>query len=247
MENLEPWYVSLNPEAVVPTLDHAGHCVTDSLVILRTIDRRFVGPGLVPGLDEDRAVMDHWLTVQDELPLRALVLGQTTGLARRMAFGALRRRRSELDYLAQSQESVSEIASTKSAALAELERVSLDPERSSQLLSEVMGRLDELEERLRTSRWLAGRDYSLADVTWTVVIARLDLAGLLPQALGSRPALAQWYTRVMHRPSFWQADVTRRRWPYPFLGMLVTSAVPRVAVGVLGILGVLFIYAAING
>jgi len=34
MENLEPWYVKLNPNGVVPTLDHDGRIVIESNFIL---------------------------------------------------------------------------------------------------------------------------------------------------------------------------------------------------------------------
>ena len=44
MQNYEPWYVRLNPHAVVPTLVHGDRVVTDSARIIQHIDETFGGP-----------------------------------------------------------------------------------------------------------------------------------------------------------------------------------------------------------
>ena len=38
LEHLEPWYVKLNPNGVVPTLDHDGKIVIESNFILEYLD-----------------------------------------------------------------------------------------------------------------------------------------------------------------------------------------------------------------
>ena len=66
--------------------------------------------------------------------------------------------------------------------------------------------LDEMEEALGTQPWLAGSDYSLADVAFTPYLARLEHLGILA-LLGERHQVADWYRRCKARPSFREAIV----------------------------------------
>ena len=41
LEHLDEWYVKLNPEGVVPTLDHDGNILTESNFIIEYLDEMF--------------------------------------------------------------------------------------------------------------------------------------------------------------------------------------------------------------
>lgn len=43
-ENLQPSYMRLNPKGVVPTLLHEGRIITDSVAIMRYLDKQFPYP-----------------------------------------------------------------------------------------------------------------------------------------------------------------------------------------------------------
>ena len=60
-ENLEPWYIKLNPNAVVPTLDHDGRIIIESCVICEYLDDVFPEHRLSPEDPYDRAQMRIWL------------------------------------------------------------------------------------------------------------------------------------------------------------------------------------------
>ena len=47
-EHQQPWYLKLNRRAVVPTLLHDGHVVTESNVILEYLEDAFPQPRLRP-------------------------------------------------------------------------------------------------------------------------------------------------------------------------------------------------------
>jgi glutathione S-transferase len=64
--------------------------------------------------------------------------------------------------------------------------------------------LDEMEEALTQQQWLAGDDYSLADVAFTPYLVRLDHLNILG-VLGRRHRVADWYRRCRARPSFHDA------------------------------------------
>jgi len=66
--------------------------------------------------------------------------------------------------------------------------------------------LDEMEETLGAHGWLAGTDYSLADVAFSPYLARLEHLGILG-LVGERHRVADWYCRCKARPSFHEAIV----------------------------------------
>jgi glutathione S-transferase len=69
-------------------------------------------------------------------------------------------------------------------------------------------RLDELEALLGQQTWIAGETYSLADVVWTVGLARLVFFELEPTK--GRPALKKYFDRLKARPSYASADIWDR-------------------------------------
>jgi glutathione S-transferase len=60
-ENLEPWYVKLNPNGVVPTLDHDGRIIIESNFILEYLDDVCPGVPLRPEDPYERARMRIWM------------------------------------------------------------------------------------------------------------------------------------------------------------------------------------------
>jgi glutathione S-transferase len=63
--------------------------------------------------------------------------------------------------------------------------------------------LAQLEEELSQTNWLCGMTYSLADAMWTAVLNRLDeLKFSYLWADNTRPALAEYFSRLQARPSF---------------------------------------------
>ena len=67
-ENYEPAYTNLNPKAVVPTLDHDGHVLIESNIILEYLEDVF--PKQVPLRPDDpfaRSIMRLWVYNSEEL------------------------------------------------------------------------------------------------------------------------------------------------------------------------------------
>jgi glutathione S-transferase len=66
--------------------------------------------------------------------------------------------------------------------------------------------LKEMEEALAEHPWLAGDEYTLADVAYAPYLLRLEHLELLGM-VENRPRVADWYGRCQARPSF--ADALR--------------------------------------
>src|SRR5689334_19053485 len=72
-DQLKPEYLALNPNGVVPTLDHDGHIVTDSSVIIEYLDE--VVPQTASFTPHDpvkRAAMRSLMRFIDEMPAAAV-------------------------------------------------------------------------------------------------------------------------------------------------------------------------------
>lgn len=71
-EHLSSWYLKLNPNGVVPTLDHDGAIITDSSVIIEYLDEVFAPTLLTPKDTVERAHMRKWLRYFEEVPTPAI-------------------------------------------------------------------------------------------------------------------------------------------------------------------------------
>jgi maleylacetoacetate isomerase len=56
-EQRRPDYLALNPQGLVPALEHDGHVLTQSLAICEYLDERFPEPLLLPASPHDRAAV----------------------------------------------------------------------------------------------------------------------------------------------------------------------------------------------
>jgi glutathione S-transferase len=208
-ENFQPWYVRLNPKAVVPTLVHDGAPVTDSSRIVRYIDERFDGPPLHAADEAGRADEARWLERADALPLRELSYGGLGG-----PFGWLLRRTDglrlrKLAKLRDQNPDLREIYEAKIEDVKEWFATARNPAAVGEIVARVARSLDELDAHLAGRDFIGGARYGAADVLWTVVLARLCVLGMRP-GIEARPRLRAYYERVRARPSFAAARVWDR-------------------------------------
>ena len=61
LEHLEPWYIKLNPEGVVPTLEHDERILTESNFIIEYLDEVFPDIPLRPDDYYERWKMRNWM------------------------------------------------------------------------------------------------------------------------------------------------------------------------------------------
>ena len=78
---------------------------------------------------------------------------------------------------------------------------------SQQRRAEAIGFMDRLEQTLHDGRGvIAPPAYGVADVVWTVFLARMEFVGLGTE-LQKQPALARYWRAMQARPSFAPADI----------------------------------------
>ncbi len=195
-EAQHPDYVKLNPNQVVPTLLHWGRVIIESNVICEYIDDAWPDQGtgeLRPQGALDRARMRLWMKRLDD-GMHAMTGVVSTCVAFRH------------QHLARKPEDVQ----------AWLDKM-VDPARRERMRSCVYQGLDssyfvdgvrrfdrlmaEFDQVLGQSRWLAGDQFSLADIAYAPYLVRLHHLGL-DDMIQSRPAVRDWSERVLDRPSF---------------------------------------------
>lgn len=211
MENYEPWYVRMNPSAVVPTLKHGERIVTDSLTILRYVDDSFDGPALMPADDECRAIAERLLARIDRLPMRTLSYSPRRqwlrGLLQRVIGGRVRRLKRHL----QRNPELADAYRRKLEDVQSWKRDVIDPAVVEAAKQEVIAALAEIEHTLERfgGPFVLGEQYTLVDVMATTLVARVHMLGRA-ELLEPLPRIRGWYQQMRARPSFQDAAMAEK-------------------------------------
>ena len=203
MENFEPWYVRLNPAGVVPTLRDGQRIVTNSAKILHYLALRS-GSGL-PRDARQRAETERWVGVADAIPLHAISYSRG-GIPR--GDELLEKRLARIAELRTSNPTLADTYDALHVRVSKLQSSAQSFRESGTAVQELEMRLDDLNGVVKNNAFIAADTYSIADVMWTVTLARMDMLGLHAQ-LQARPAVSAYYQRVSERPSFAAASIQR--------------------------------------
>jgi glutathione S-transferase len=197
-EQFDPSYMKLNPKAVVPTLVHDGHTIVESTVICEYLDEVSLEPPLKPTDPRARAEMRVWTKAVDEL-LHPMCAEITFSCSHRHTVARL-----GPEGVAKFLASTPPISVTH--AWHERKKVIVMQgfkapgiEKAFRLYD---GFLTKMEDRLRTSPWLTGDTFSLADIAITPYVTRLDMLSMSEMWTKSRPRLTDWFERIKERPTY---------------------------------------------
>jgi|LNFM01.2.fsa_nt_gb glutathione S-transferase len=192
----KPEYLKLNPNAVVPTIVHDGSVVIESNIILEYLAEVLPGTPLTTSSPLGRTKMRYWTKQLDEgLHQLTSVISFAIGFRYQL------------------------LAKPRDEALMVLNKIP-DPYRrdrqidiyqngvASSHFAPAIRRFDkmlaDMEKDLSTSPWLAGAEYSLADIAYTPYVNRLEQLQLA-HMWDKRPKVALWFSTMQARPSFVRA------------------------------------------
>ncbi len=212
MENYDPWYVRIHPEMVVPALDHDGRIVTQTLRIVRYIDRKLSNSTLTPPSMTRSADVEEWTKRILEFPIREFSYGVLVPyfIARRIF--ALRKR--TIRRYMETNPNLQDAYRARLQDIEQWEEISLNPDKIDLLESRLKELLDELGRALDDGRWVVGNEYTRVDTVLTVLLARLELlTGTSYWSNGRRPNMRSYYERVRERPSFKEANLWNSKRP----------------------------------
>jgi glutathione S-transferase len=192
-DQLKPDYLKLNPNGVVPTLDHDGQIVIDSTVITEYLDEVSPATSFTPQSPVERARMRALMHFIDEMPAAAVRV-PTFNLAFLPSFQKMSRetftamaeskplRREFMTSMGQSGFPKAEM----DAALARLRRA--------------YQRMDAEIER-SGGPWLLGKKITLADVAVMPALVRMDDLSLSTQ-WQDLPRVVTWFDNIRVQPAF---------------------------------------------
>ncbi len=196
-EQFEPWYIALNPKAVVPTLVIGEEVVTDTIHIVNRV-QTFDGPDL----SGDGNTAD-WLKAIMALHYGVLLYrnrldpdGTAPQIVARGAY---------LAKLSAERPELAELLEGRLAGNARFQALLRDPEGIDTHLTATRALIDRMAAALADTPYLSGDRYSLADCFATAALARFTIHQLSPWWEGT--ALEDYYTRMKARPSFAAAEV----------------------------------------
>ena len=194
-EHLEPWFIEMNPNAVVPVLEHDGNFIIESCVILEYLEDVFPDVRLRPADPVARARMRYWLDRSESVVHRNInVLSHNRFMTR--FFGHL-----SLDEKLAIADRQPRIATRTERRRRYEHGVTQEEE---QLAEAVLAEcLDDMERELQQRSWLAGDEYSLADIAVVPFFERFE-ANRLDRLVdwGRRPAVGAWLGRARERRAY---------------------------------------------
>lgn len=206
--NYRPWFMRLSPTGTVPTLKHDEQVISDTRAILDHLEAAFPDPSLMPDGASGRQEADQWMAKGLAFPDRELAFVSARAFSPLLWRWDMPRRKRLLEGHRSRAPDLQERYDAKLADLAAWRAAVAGPDAQESHARTAAGMLDELEDRLSDGRdWIAGQ-HSLADVVWTVLLARLTFFHLGDHITGgARPRVAAYFARAKARPSFTAAPV----------------------------------------
>jgi glutathione S-transferase len=208
-DQLAPDYLKLNPNGVVPTLDHDGDIVIDSAVIGEYLDEIAPEPeDFTPSEPLARARMRALIHFIDEMPAAAIRV-PTFNLAFLPRFAAM----SEEEFVA-----FAHSKPLRKEFMLAMGRTGFSKQEMDAALDRLGRTLTRMDGEIANSGgpWLMGARPTLADICLMPAIVRMADLGLDPM-WADKPRVARWLESIRAHPAFK---------PTYYFGSLLTERFP---------------------
>jgi glutathione S-transferase len=193
-DQLKPEYLALNPNGVVPTLDHDGAIVIDSSVIIEYLDEIAPGPeNFTPADPVLRARMRALMRFIDEMPAAAVRV-PTFNLAFLPRFAAM----TEEEFTA-----FAESKPLRKEFMLAMGRKGFPQKEMDAAMQRLRRSYERMDAEIARSGgpWLLGSAISLADVAVMPAIVRMADLGE-ESAWQDLPRVKRWYEAIRAHPAF---------------------------------------------
>lgn len=199
-EQFKPEFRAINPKAVVPVLVHAGSVIRESTVICEYLEEVFPTHPIYPRSALARARVRYWTKAVDE-ELHPACSALTYVVSHRHTI--LRNGAGTFEqFLAEGG------AEGRAARMLKWQWIQqgLEAPGAADRIRLYDAYLRAMEDSLAEHEWLAGDEFSMADIALAPYVNRLaalSMHGIW--ADGRLPRVEQWYERIRHRAAFQSA------------------------------------------
>lgn len=204
-----PDYLAINPMGTIPAMVHEGHLLNESTAIMEYVDARFDGPRLRPADPAKRWRMRWWMKYCDQYfgPSASMIGWEMfVGPMVREADPAELKARIDAIPLPERR-----VAWTKAIY------GQFSPEELAESRRRVMQASALFEDNLAENEWVAGDEFSLADVNAFNLVYILphmyETMQLASVSIERTPHTMRWLRRMYQRPSI------RQTWSHSRGGM----------------------------
>ncbi|HXZ68680.1 MAG TPA: glutathione S-transferase family protein [Alphaproteobacteria bacterium] len=192
-EQHEDWFKKINPNGQVPALDHDGKIITESTVICEYLEDAFPdSPPLRPRDPYLAAQMRIWTKWVDEYFCWCV---STIGWER--AVSRIARSVSDEEF----EKLVDRVPLHEQKVKWRNARKGFDPKVLEEEMRKVAFSLNKLEARLKESKWLAGSEYTLADICNFAIANGMQRGFSELMNEKDTPRILDWLARINQRPA----------------------------------------------
>lgn len=193
-EQLDPEYMKLNPNGVIPTLVDDGQAIYESSAIMEYLDDVYPEPSLMPKDPVLRARARAWMRYIDEVPTSAVRVPSFANLIAPMR------------YAEQSDEEFSAHADRlplRKQFYKRMTQQGFGKEEINSACDQIRQTCERIEKSLAElgGRWILGDQFTLIDAQVTPSIDRMDDLGY-DTIWDDLRLMSDWWERIKARPSY---------------------------------------------
>jgi glutathione S-transferase len=207
-DQLKPDYLKLNPNGVVPTLDHDGAIVIDSTVITEYLDEVAPATSFTPESPVARARMRALMHFIDEMPAAAVRV-PTFNLAFLPSFQKMSR---------EAFVAMAESKPLRREFMLTMGQTGFPQAEMDAALARLRRSYERMDAEIEKSggRWLLGKNISLADVAVMPTLVRMD--DLRLPGWVDLPRIVTWFDNIRahpaFKPTFYPGSLVSERFPH---------------------------------
>ena len=193
-ENLEPWYLALNPQGVLPTLVHDGQPVVESSIICEYLEDIFPAPALRPTDAGALARMRLWMKLVDERLHTA-----AGAFVWALFMGPVLREKPEDERERLLSRIPDRARQDRHRRWVDLGADSPDFQNAVFTYRETF---DAMNRALAEQEWMTGDNFGLADCALLPYLHAMRQLGWDGMYESEHPLVADWFARARMRPSY---------------------------------------------
>jgi glutathione S-transferase len=207
-DQLKPDYLKLNPNGVVPTLDHDGEIVIDSSVIAEYLDEVAPDQSFTPENPVARAQMRTLMHFFDEMPAAAVRV-PTFNLAFLPSFQKMNR---------EAFVAMAESKPLRREFMLTMGQTGFPKQEMDAALGRLRRTYERMDDEIEKSGgpWLLGKQITLADVSVMPSLVRIHDLGM--PDWHDLPRVATWFDTIRaqpaFKPTFYHGSLLSERFPH---------------------------------